>query len=55
MEIEFDTEKAVANIQNHGISFEEAKQVLLDPYVLTQEDLDIKALFPLELVQKIVF
>lgn len=41
MEIEFDPEKAAANIIRHeGVSFEEACPVLLDPYVLTREDTD---------------
>ena len=41
MEFEFDPEKAVTNPINHeGVTFEEAKQVLLDPYALTQEDAD---------------
>lgn len=41
MEIEFDPEKAKANPINHeGVTFEEAKPVLLDPYALTREDAD---------------
>jgi hypothetical protein len=41
MEIEFDPEKAKANPINHeGVTFEDAKPVLLDPYVLTREDTD---------------
>ena len=41
MEIEFDPEKAAANPINHeGVTFDEAKQVLLDPFVLTREDTD---------------
>ena len=41
MEIEFDPEKAAANPINHeGVTFEEAKLVLLDPFVLTREDTD---------------
>jgi uncharacterized DUF497 family protein len=41
MEIEFDPDKAKANPMNHeGVTFEEAKPVLLDPYALTKEDLD---------------
>ncbi len=41
MEIEFDPEKAKANPINHeGVTFEEAKPVLFDPYVLTREDTD---------------
>lgn len=39
MEIEFDPEKAAANPLNHdGVTFGEAKDVLLDPYALTRED-----------------
>lgn len=41
MEIEFDPEKAAANPMNHeGVTFDEAKAVLLDPYALTREDPD---------------
>lgn len=41
MEIEFDPEKATANPLNHdGVTFDEAKAVLLDPYALTREDTD---------------
>ena len=41
MEIEFDPDKAAANPINHaGVTFEEAKHVLLDPYALTREDTD---------------
>lgn len=40
--IDFDPDKAVANPVNHdGVTFDEAKPVLLDPYVLTREDADI--------------
>lgn len=39
MEFEYDPEKAAANPINHdGVTFEEAKLVLFDPYALTQED-----------------
>ena len=42
MEIEFDPDKAAANQQKHdGVTFEEAKAVLLDPYALTKEDSDV--------------
>ncbi len=42
MEIEFDQEKAAANpIKHDGVTFEEAKAVLLDPFVLTHEDKNI--------------
>jgi uncharacterized DUF497 family protein len=43
MEIEFDPEKAATNPINHeGVTFEEAKPVLFDPYALTREDADAK-------------
>ncbi len=43
MKIEFDPKKAEANPINHdGVTFDEAKPVLLDPYVLTKEDADAK-------------
>ena len=39
MDIEFDPDKAAANPLNHdGVTFDEAKAVLLDPYALTRED-----------------
>ena len=39
MKIEFDPDKAAANPLNHeGVTFDEAKAVLLDPYALTLED-----------------
>lgn len=41
MKIEYDPDKAAANPINHeGVTFEEAKPVLLDPYALTREDID---------------
>jgi len=41
MEIEFDPEKAAQNPINHeGVTFDEAKDVLLDPYAITIEDED---------------
>ena len=44
MEIEFDPDKAKANPVNHGgVTFEEAKSVLLDPYALTREDPDAES------------
>jgi len=43
MKIEFDLDKADKNPINHdGVTFEEAKMVLLDPYALTREDTDIQ-------------
>lgn len=43
MKIIWDSEKAAANPKNHdGVTFEEARHVLLDPYALTREDSDSK-------------
>jgi len=43
MAIEWDPEKARLNPSNHeGVTFEEAKAVLLDPYALTREDMDVE-------------
>lgn len=38
MDIEWDREKAAANLKKHGVSFEEAATALLDPMALAQED-----------------
>jgi len=39
MHIDFDPKKAAANPLNHdGVTFDEAKPALLDPYALTKED-----------------
>lgn len=41
MDIEYDPEKAAANPLCHdGVTFDEAKAVLLDPFALTREDTD---------------
>jgi hypothetical protein len=41
MQIEFDPKKAATNPVNHeGVTFDEAKLALLDPYALTKEDDD---------------
>ena len=40
MDIEWDTDKAVSNLAKHGVSFDEAATVLLDPMALAQEDED---------------
>ena len=41
MEITWDSQKAAINPKNHdGVTFEEARQVLLDPCALTREDSD---------------
>lgn len=41
MKIEFDPDKAAANPLNHdGVTFDEARAVLLDPFALTREDRD---------------
>jgi uncharacterized protein len=40
MNIEWDTNKAAANLQTHGVSFSEAATVLSDDFALTREDGD---------------
>ena len=41
MKIDFGPDKAAANpIHHDGVTFEQAKHVLLDPYALTREDAD---------------
>lgn len=40
MEFEWDTNKAIANIQKHGVSFTEAATVFGDPLSMTYSDLD---------------
>jgi len=36
--IEWDAAKAAGNLRKHGVSFEEAATVLLDPVALARED-----------------
>jgi len=36
--VEWDPEKAALNVKRHGVSFEEAKEVLRDPLSKTGED-----------------
>lgn len=43
MEIEFDPAKADANFKKHGVSFDEAASVLLDPMALGFEDPDAES------------
>jgi uncharacterized protein len=38
MDIEWDPAKGAANFKKHGVTFEEASTVLLDPLALAQED-----------------
>lgn len=38
MDIEWDHGKAAANLEKHGVRFEEAATSLLDPMALAQED-----------------
>jgi uncharacterized protein len=38
MDIEWDLGKAAANVEKHGIRFEEAATALLDPTALARED-----------------
>ena len=40
MEFEWDEEKAAANLVKHGVSFEEAKTVLVDPLYVDFYDPD---------------
>jgi uncharacterized protein len=41
MNIVWDSDKAAANLRTHdGVTFEEAKGVLFDPFTLTREDDD---------------
>ena len=40
MGIEFDPDKAAANLKKHGVSFTHAEQVLHDPQAVTIEDPD---------------
>jgi uncharacterized DUF497 family protein len=43
MEIAWDRDKAAANPKKHeGVTFEEAKQALYDPFALTHEDKDAR-------------
>jgi uncharacterized DUF497 family protein len=42
MDIEWDVDKAVANLKKHGVRFEEAATSLLDPQAQAQEDADSK-------------
>ena len=37
-DFEWDEDKARSNVQNHGVSFEEASSVFLDPYYLAIDD-----------------
>jgi len=38
MDIEWDADKAAANLKKHGVPFEEAATSLLDPLALAQDD-----------------
>ena len=38
MEVEWDLNKAVINLQKHGVSFPDAEAVLFDPNALSFED-----------------
>lgn len=40
MNFEWDPQKALANLQRHGVSFEEAATALRDPYSATARDPD---------------
>ena len=38
MKVEWDDEKAVSNLEKHGVSFGEATEVFYDPYALEDYD-----------------
>lgn len=38
MNVDWDPAKGTANLKRHGVTFEEASTVLLDPLALAQED-----------------
>ncbi len=38
MNLEFDPQKALANLQKHGVSFAEVEPVFYDDFALTRED-----------------
>lgn len=38
MRFEWDAEKAMSNLRKHGVSFEVAARVFLDPFALTVQD-----------------
>ncbi len=40
MDIEFDPKKAASNLKKHGVSFDDAVSVLLDPMALVRADDD---------------
>ncbi len=40
MKFEWDAPKAAVNIQKHGVSFDEAASVFLDPFALSGQDPD---------------
>lgn len=40
MDVEWDPKKAASNLKKHGVSFDEAATVLLDPNALAQPDDD---------------
>lgn len=40
MDVVYDLKKNAANIKKHGVDFEDAQVVLLDPFALTWEDED---------------
>jgi uncharacterized DUF497 family protein len=38
MRVDWDPDKAAANLRNHGVSFEEASSVFYDPFELSKPD-----------------
>jgi uncharacterized protein len=37
IEFEWDPEKAAANLDKHGVAFEEASEVFFDPFLVTED------------------
>ena len=52
MQVEFDPDKAAANLKKHGVSLDEAAGSLLDPFALVREDDDAEGEMRLVLVGK---
>ena len=40
LNFEWDNDKAVANLRNHKVSFDEAKTVFADPFSITIDDVE---------------
>lgn len=40
MQFDWDANKSAANLEKHGISFEEAREVFFDPFAIEEYDAD---------------